>query len=492
MDLFVRKILFIHPRVGYMDAQRNRPAPPLGILAAVSFLKNTYEIILLDQRLFSSDRQFFDRLRFLLQEKPLYVGLSVYTGKMITFALEISKYVKENSSIPVVWGGIHPSLLPRQTLENRYIDYVVQGEGELTLLEFSDMLVMHEQNMPPIKGVWGKKQDIITYGGDRDMINLQTLQAIPYELIDFNDYVQYYNGKKYIYYQASRGCPRRCGYCYNQVFNKGKFRAQTVEKIISEIRALREKYFFEGVYFVDDSIFALGKEYILNLGKGLTELGLFWSVQGSDIIALKEYTEMDFQLLETYGLTRLTIGVESASKKIRSLINKQGSPTDIAQVMASLSKTKILIWCSYIINFPEETIDDLRESIRLIFRLQHINKNVRNSPFYIYTPYPGTPLYEQYKNIYSGPESLEEWGKVGYERKHANIFVHYLKEAHFFQALFLTSLLDDDKVSDFSENKFLIFLANGYRPIARWRLKKLFFHFNIELFLFRKFFPDIF
>jgi len=49
-----------------------------------SRFKNTYEINVLDQRLFSSDRHFYDRLRFLLQEKPLYVGLSVYTGKMIS------------------------------------------------------------------------------------------------------------------------------------------------------------------------------------------------------------------------------------------------------------------------------------------------------------------------------------------------------------------------------------------------------------------------
>ncbi|HQI71864.1 MAG: B12-binding domain-containing radical SAM protein [Smithella sp.] len=488
----MRKILFIHPRVGYMDAQRNRPAPPLGILAAVSFLKNTYEINVLDQRLFSSDRHFYDRLRFLLQEKPLYVGLSVYTGKMITFALEISKYIKENSSIPVVWGGIHPSLLPKQTLENPYIDYVIQGEGELTLPEFSDMLAVHGQNLPPIKGVWLKKEEGISFGGERDFVNLQMMPAISYELIDLNHYVQYYNGKKYIYYQATRGCPRQCAYCYNLVFNKGKFRANPVEKIIGEIKNLRENFFFEGIYFIDDNIFALGKEYIMNLGEGLSRIGLSWAVQGSDIVALKEYTEDDFKVLENFGLTRLTVGVESASGKIRTLINKKGNATDIEQVMRRLSKTNILIWCSYIINFPGETLQDLRESIRFILRLQKINRNVRNSPFYKYTPYPGTPLYERYKDIFPGPEKLEEWGRVGYERKHSDIFVDHLKDPAFFQSLFLTSLLDDNKVSDFSESKLLICLANGYRPIARWRLKKLFFNFNIELFLFKKFFPDIF
>jgi len=488
----MHKILFIHPRVGWMDAQRNKPAAPLGILAAVSFLKDRYEIIILDQRLFTSDKDFYAQLQRHLRENPLYVGLSVYSGNIIRYALEISRYIKEHTSIPVVWGGIHPTLLPGQTLENKYVDYVIQGEGELTLPEFSDELAVHGRNIRPIKGVWAKNENRIVYGGDRDLIDLQTLPAVPYELINFDDYVQYYNGKKYIYYQASRGCPRRCGYCYNHVFNKGRFRSQTVDKIVTEIRSLRERYFFEGVYFVDDNIFALGKEYIMNLGKGFAQMGIAWEVQGSDIIALKEYTESDFKFLERCGLTRVTVGVESASNKIRSMIDKQGSANDIEQVFIKLNKTKILIWCSYLINFPGETIEDLYASIKFIFKLQRINKNVRNSPFYIYIPFPGTPLYEKYKNIFPGPQTLEDWGNVGWEKKYANVFADYLEETHFFQSLFLTSLLDDKKIADYSDNKIFVFLANCYRPFARWRLKNLFFKFNMELYLFKKIFPEVF
>lgn len=488
----MRKILFIYPKVGYMDAHRNKPAPPLGILYAVSFLKDNYEIIILDQRLFTSDKIFYIHLQKLLREQPLYVGLSVYTGQMITFALEISKYIKENSTIPVVWGGVHPSLLPEQTLENGYIDYVVQGEGELTLPEFSDMLETYGNNMPPVKGLWTKKDNVITFGGDRDLMDMQALPPIPYELIDFDQYVQYYNGKKYIYYQASRGCIHNCGFCYNNVFNKGKFRARSVDKIISEIKTLREVYSFDGVFFVDDNIFALDKGYIMTLGKGLSELGLYWYVQGSDIVSLKKYTESDFKLLETYGLTRLAVGVDSASKKIRSLINKKGSLADIEQVITRLRKTKILIWCSYIINYPEENIDDLRESIKFVIRLYDINRNVINPPFFLYTLNPGTPLYEKYKDVFPGPRTLEEWGNVGWERKNTNIFVDYLKSPFFFQSLFLASMFDDRKISIYSPNKIFVFLASCYRPIARWRLKNLFFKFNIELFIFKKFFPDIF
>jgi anaerobic magnesium-protoporphyrin IX monomethyl ester cyclase len=488
----MRKILFIHPKAGYMDTQRNKPAPPLGILAAVSFLKNNYEVMILDQRIFKSDKKFYTQLQKLLQEKPLYVGLSVYTGGVISYALEISRYIKETSSVPVVWGGVHPTLLPGQTLENKYIDYVIQGEGEMTLPEFSDMLSIHGQNMPPIKGVWIKRNGNITYGGDRDLIDLQILPAIPYELIDFYNYVQYYNGKKYIYYQASRGCPRHCLYCYNHTFNKGTFRAQSAEKIITEIQELRKKYLFDGVFFVDDNIFALGKEYIFNLGKALGRMGLSWAVQGSDIIALKEYTEDDFKFLEACGLTRLSVGVESASEKIRSTIGKKGVSKDIEQVITRLSKTKILIWCNYVASFPGETIDDLRESISLIFRLQIINENVRNSPFFMYMPFPGTPLYEKYKDVFPGPQTLEEWANVGWERERTDSFADYLKDTHFFQSLFLTSMLDDEKVSDFSKNKPLIILANIYRPVARWRLRNLFFDFNVELFIFKKIFPDIF
>jgi hypothetical protein len=110
----------------------------------------------------------------------------------------------------------------------------------------------------------------------------------------------------------------------------------------------------------------------------------------------------------------------------------------------------------------------------------------------MYIPFSGTPLYEQYKDVFSSPKTLEDWGNVGWEREHTNSFADYLKDTHFFQSLFLTSLLDDDKVSDFSENKLFVFLANCYRPIACWRLRNLFFKYNIELFIFKKFFPDIF
>jgi len=84
---------------------------------------------------------------------------------------------------------------PNRTLGNNYIDYVIQGEGERTLPEFSDMLALHGPNLPPVKGVWVKKEGLMTYGGDRDFLDLQTMPAIPYDLVDFNHYIQYYHGK---------------------------------------------------------------------------------------------------------------------------------------------------------------------------------------------------------------------------------------------------------------------------------------------------------
>ena len=132
------------------------------------------------------------------------------------------------------------------------------------------------------------------------------------------------------------------------------------------------------------------------------------------------------------------------------------------------------------------------ESIGLILKLYDINKNVLNTPFFLYTLNPGTSLYEKFKDIYPGPKTLEDWGKVGWERKNTNIFVDYLHNPIFFQSLFLATMFDDRKISIYSPNKILVFLAYCYRPIARWRLKNLFFKFNVELFIFKKLFSDIF
>ena len=84
------------------------------------------------------------------------VGVTSTTGPQLRHALEVSQVVKARSDVPVVWGGIHATLLPEQTLERPEIDFVVQGEGERT---FEELVAALERGgaVGDIAGVWRKE-----------------------------------------------------------------------------------------------------------------------------------------------------------------------------------------------------------------------------------------------------------------------------------------------------------------------------------------------
>src|ERR1700749_1075270 len=130
-----RKIVFFFPSFASSDA-----TAPLGILAvATPLMRAGYQIVLIDSTITP------DYKKSVLEEArdALCLGISLVTGPMIRETVEIAKAIKAwNADFPVIMGGWHPSLLPTQTLEASYIDYVVRGQGEESLLE----LIGHIEN----------------------------------------------------------------------------------------------------------------------------------------------------------------------------------------------------------------------------------------------------------------------------------------------------------------------------------------------------------
>ena len=76
-------------------------------------------------------------------------------ARKIRYALEVSSFVKSHSAVPVVWGGVHPTLLPEQTLKNENIDILVCGEGEESFFEL--MKCLEQGGIGGVKGLWYKQ-----------------------------------------------------------------------------------------------------------------------------------------------------------------------------------------------------------------------------------------------------------------------------------------------------------------------------------------------
>src|ERR1700686_103497 len=123
-----KKVVFFFPSFASSEA-----TAPLGILAvATPLLRAGYTVRLIDSTI---TPKFKKRVLEEVQD-AVCLGISLVTGPMIRETVEIARAVKAwNPDFPIILGGWHPSLLPKQTLESEYIDIVVRGQGEVALLE---------------------------------------------------------------------------------------------------------------------------------------------------------------------------------------------------------------------------------------------------------------------------------------------------------------------------------------------------------------------
>ena len=153
----MRTVILFQPMMGYYDkVARDLPA---ALLSVASYIHDKYEVVIIDQRV----PGWKIKLNSALKMTPLCFGIATWTGVQLKFSLEVTKYVKSISNVPIVWGGIHPSTTQRQTMENRFVDFIVEGEGELTFPKFLKTLE-DGGDFSKINGLWYKEDDKIKNG----------------------------------------------------------------------------------------------------------------------------------------------------------------------------------------------------------------------------------------------------------------------------------------------------------------------------------------
>ena len=149
-------------------------------------------------------------------------------------------------------------------------------------------------------------------------------------------------------------------------------------------------------------------------------------------------------------------------------------------VISRLKEFKIIVFCSFMCNLPGETRNDVKKSITLMFDLMKLNPNFRSSPFYNYVPSPGTALFQTaVQKGFKSPKSLEQWGRISFD---SNETVNSSNsDTRFYKGLYIATLFSDKKPCEYSASLFFRLLAFLYKPIARLRLKKMFFRLMPEI-----------
>ncbi len=478
-------ILLIYPRLGPYD--RVIKDMPLSLIYASRVAQREgFSITVIDQRLLSDWREV---IREELKKNPVLVGLSVMTGKPIKHALEISQFIKDNSSIPVVWGGIHPTIMPEQTLANKNIDIVVKGEGEVALCKIAKSILGGKNNLSAIQGISFKDRGGMVHNEISPRIDFSDLLLPDYDLVNFSDYARFESEERFFSVITSRGCPHRCGFCYNVPSDKNCWQSEPVEKTIDHMQLIIDKY-QPTCFSVIDSDFFVDLKRAIELFTAIEKRG--WKVsfdfRGVRVDEIYRADDELLFLMQRIGVEHLHIGAESGSQRILDLMQKGIKVEQIIELNRRLKNFKgIVPTYNFFSGIPTETKDDLKCSTKLIIQLIKENPDCLISAYNRFTPYPGTALFDlAIEYGLKAPESLEDW--TGFDQSKFSNYSPWLSKERekLLDMFYLTTFFIDKKiqtlfVSKKLKYKILRLIALLYRPIARFRLKKHFTLFFAEI-----------
>tara|TARA_B100000029_G_scaffold435666_1_gene449814 strand:+ start:80 stop:1447 length:1368 start_codon:yes stop_codon:yes gene_type:complete len=269
---------------------------------------------------------------------------------------------------------------------------------------------------------------------------------------DWGDYVKSYplknnfvgfNSKIAIPLLATRGCPYSCfHYCTYPLQQGRKIRHRSVENIIKEM-----KYWIENLktnkFIFRDPVFSIDRRHTVSLCEAIIKENL--KIEFLIETHLKNLDDELIGLLKQAGLKMVYVGIESSDGNVLKDINRFTVTNDQQyQVIEKLSKNGIYVKSMFMFGNPEDTEETIKKTIQYSKFLP--NQLVQ---FSVFTPYPGTPVYNEFKN---------------------KIVLHKLEKYNQYNLVYKHNSLDNDIItklknlgyrkfySDF-KNFFVIFLS---------------------------------
>lgn len=397
---------------------RDSPGIPRGILCIGTYLKqNGYDIKIIDRRLSENT------LEYIKQEAKdaLWIGISVMTSQ-IRDALMISDELKKNLQVPIVWGGIHPTLFPEQTCKDNSVDFVIFEEGEETSLELANEFKNKEKDFSKIGGLVYKKDGNVIKNNGRDYLNLDKMPNLDFDLIDIERYIWRTlpgTGKKQrrLPVISSRGCPHRCGFCFHVLCNDTKYRTKSVDRTIEEIKELIRRYNIDSLLFAEDNFFVQRKRVIEICNRIIEEgIRISWRAEcRADYFRQGFVDDELLKLISDAGCKNFTVGAESGSQRILDIMTKDITVQNIINCAQQCNKYGISPSFSFITGLPGEEKKDVRLTINLIKKLRKMCPNC-GVAIGIFRPYPGGHLYKTSFETakLENPKTLRDWIDKGY------------------------------------------------------------------------------
>jgi len=309
-----RSVIFYNPAAPYFTL-------PLQFLALASVIDRTrFSVHIIDARIEQSPEVAHAKLRALLPD-ALCVGISVITGTPIRDAVAASQVVKSaDPTVPVVWGGWHPSILPEQCLREGHADFCVKGQGEMTFLDLLDALSTGG-GFESIEGICYLREGLFRENPPRKFVDVNHFPSYDYSLLPLERYFALKKRRQLDFY-SSQGCPYRCSFCADPYVYNRRWSGLRESRMMTDVFDAVGRYDVTDVVFQDENFFA-NKSRVQQFCQNYVAGGMKFSwtaTSRADQIA--DLSDDFLREMRKANLRRVMIGAESGSQDLLDRMGK--------------------------------------------------------------------------------------------------------------------------------------------------------------------------
>ncbi len=396
-------IILFHPRA----TKPKNCRLPLAVLALAAVLEGREEYEIVDGNV--DDGPVEAMLKLIDTRDVELLGVSAMPGPQMVAAMEASREIRRlRPQVKIVWGGYFPSIYPDAALNAKYVDFVVRGQGEDTLLELLDAL-RGKRLFDSILGLSYKDSfGLHRSNRERPMRGPDNFPWSPFHRLPVKNYLRpSYFGKRTAVHHASIGCPFNCSFCGVHAAYGRDEKMESPQRTFAILKHLVEEYGADSVQFYDMNFF-LREDHAMKLLELLVPLKLRWWCEAR-VDILSRYSDATMAAIRRAGCTMIFFGAESGSDWALQEMQK-GITTDQTLTMARRTREfDIIPEFSFVVGNPKDPERDTRETLAFIRKIKHINPDSEIIvQHYTPTPQPGS-MYGDVDGKIVFPDTPAQW-----------------------------------------------------------------------------------
>lgn len=407
------KVILLNPR-----SANSKHRIPNSILQIASSIDGKYEYIIIDGNL---ERDPWEKINeHLSSEEYRYFGCTVMPGLQLQQAIPLTKKIKEHSpNVINIWGGYFPANQYKSVLNSGYVDYIVNGPGDITFPSLISALEKNE-DISAIENLIYKSDGQIQKTAKAELLDQDLLPQLPYHKLNEFYPIKNYLGKTFLgnktaAYHSSVGCPFTCSFCAVVPIYEARWKGKSAVKVFEDVKFLKKEFGADAIEFHDNNFFVSEKR-TFEFSDLIKNEKMKWWGEGR-IDTIHKYEDSSLKLMRESGCKMIFFGAETGNDAVLKQMDKGGTQTSeqIKSFAARMKKFDIIPEYSFVLGLPADSTEkanqQINDDIQFIRDIKEINPSTEII-LYVYSPVPteGSELYNEVtRRGFKFPEQLEDW-----------------------------------------------------------------------------------